>query len=95
LDNIDNVKETVENYAVILGCIFEFCSIYQNVLSNKLNDNVDAVTAVGTPEASHAYLQSTNQYKNKKSKSPTYKRNPKKLDTKNTVEAQDDSILLE
>jgi hypothetical protein len=86
LDNIDNVKETVENYAVILGCIFEFCSIHQNVLANKVHDTVDAVTAVGTPEITNNYLQATNQYKNKKSKSPTIKKNPKKLDTKNTME---------
>jgi len=76
LDNIDKVKETVENYAVILGCIFEFCSIYQNVFSNKVHDTVDAVTAVGTPEISNANLKYTNQYKNKKSKSPTFKKNP-------------------
>jgi len=61
LDNIDNVKETVENYAIILGCIFEFCSIYQNVFSHKVHDTVDVVTAVGTPDISNAHLKSTNQ----------------------------------
>ena len=56
MDNIDNVKETVENYAVILGCIFEFCSIQEKVFGIKIHEHTDAITAVGTPEISNGFL---------------------------------------